>query len=154
MMNVQLKQSERSQVYIDTQTKRILGFGPEGAEPSLTAEQKKHLTVEVCYHAADIERYMKIFREQSLRDEEEASIRKLERERPIRKALRDSILERNNQVSPWNRAVNNALIKSMDYYYDRSLKARQKAEVALMAERYEAGKTTEDIIASTMPNGE
>jgi hypothetical protein len=154
MMNVQLKQSERSQVYIDTQTKRILGFGPEGAEPSLTSEQKKHLSVEICYHVADIERYMKKFREQSLHDEEEASLRKLERERPIRKALRDAIVERNGHVSPWNQAVNNALIKSMDYYYEQSVSARQRAEVAMMAERYDAGKSTEDIVASVTPKGE
>ena len=141
--NVQLTAQERTVVYSDLDTKRILGFSAEGFAPVVPPGTRYEATV--LLHASDIERYAKKFREQSLRDREETSLRRLEAEGPIRKAIKDAVRERNNQLDPRNRHLNNALLKMMDTYYDQAVAQRTQVEVCIAAEKYEASKTAGDI---------
>jgi hypothetical protein len=143
MSNVQLSSRESVVVYRDPETKRILGFGPEYAKPAFPAGTK--YTSETCLHASDVERRMMEYREQCLRDAEASTLRKLERERPIRDSIRSAVLARNSEVDPWNRDVNNALLRTWDHFYQRACNARLKAEVCTVAEKYDASKTTEQI---------
>jgi len=141
--NVQLGEAERCQVYIEAETGRILGFGPEGAKPFLPAGVK--VRSQTCYHAREIEKYAHQYRDQCYRDAEQSTLKALEREAPIRKALRDAIVERNRVVDQRNRDLNNALLKVMDFYYDKAKQTRMKREVTIAAERFEAGKLSTDL---------
>lgn len=92
---------------------------------------------------------MKKYREQNNRDREEATVRKLESERPMRDAIRAAVLERNNGLDPWNRDINLSMLRSMDTMYERVLNSRRKQEAVLVAEQYEAGKTSADVAADS-----
>lgn len=141
--NVQLSQSERCVVFRDANTKRILGFGIEGIAPSFPKGTK--ILSEVCYHAHEMDRRAQEYRDQCKIDAEISTQQKLEYDQPMRKAIKDAIREHNNHCSPWNRHLNNALLKVMDKYYEDALSARRNAEVALVAEKYEACKTSTEI---------
>lgn len=143
MKPVQLSQSERAQVYLDPDTKRVLGFGPEGAVPLFPLGTR--YTTQILYHARDIERFADRYREQCFRDSEEKTLASIEREAPIRKAIRDAILERNKHVDERNKAKNLAMLKVMDHFYEKTRAARQKMEVTIAAERYEAGTDSIDV---------
>lgn len=143
MANAQLGIQERTVVYRDLDTKRILGFGPENFPPAVPAGTK--YTATVCYSAKAIERGAEEYRAQSLRDREETSLRRLEAERPIRTAIKDALAERNRHLDPKNRDYNNAMLKLMDHFYESSVAARQKVEVCIAAEKYEASKSSGDV---------
>jgi hypothetical protein len=148
--NIQLGDQEKSQVYFDADSGRILGFGPLGARPSIPAGWRYR--THVCLHAWEIERYAKQYREQMLRDEEQATLRSLEKEAPFRNAIRESILQRNRELEssgdPSDRRnirINEALLKVQDTYYQWAKEARSKAEICVTAEKFEAGKTAVEI---------
>ncbi len=143
MKNVQLSASERTVVYTDLDTKRILGFSAEGFPP--TVPPGTRYTSELLLHASDIERKAQQFREQSLRDREETSLRRLEAERPMREALKAAVRDRNASLDARNRDINTALLKAMDTYYDMAVEARMRVEVTVPAEKYEATKHASDI---------
>ena len=138
-----LGQNERAQVYYDADSGRILGFGPDGAKPMFPLGTRYR--TETLFHASSIERAAQRYRSQSLRDAEEDTLRILEREAPIRKAIRDAVVERNNHVDVRNKALNNAMLKVMDFYYEKARSRRLQVEVAIAAERYEAGKSSIDV---------
>lgn len=143
MHNVQLTHRERTQVYIEIDTNRILGFAPENARPMLPKDVR--YKTHVCYFASEIEKYAARYREQCLRDAEESTMRKLESERPFRNALRQAVIDRSNNLDPWNRDVNMALLKVMDHFYERALNARMSVEACIAAEKYEESKKSTDI---------
>jgi hypothetical protein len=136
--NVQLTGREKTVVYKDLDNGRILGFGIDGAPPINCPNGIRYETI-VCLHARDLDRFMDQYREQYTRDEEDAAVRKLERERPFRQANRDAILARNPHLDKWNRDVNLRLIDAQDKIYERVLSQRMRAVPKLVAEMYEAG---------------
>lgn len=141
--HVQLSGGEVSVVWVDADTKRIIGFSPEGAKPVAPVGTK--LTSYTLLHASDIDRWMNKYREQNNRDREEMTVRKLESERPLRNAIREAVLERNNSLDPWNRDVNLAMLRSQEIMYERVLESRRKQEAVLVAEKYEASATALDV---------
>jgi hypothetical protein len=145
--NVQLAGREVSVVWLDADSKRIIGFAPEGARP--VAPSGTRLKCYTLLHASELDRWMKKYREQNNRDREEATVRKLESERPMRDAIRAAVLERNNGLDPWNRDINLSMLRSMDTMYERVLNSRRKQEAVLVAEQYEAGKTSADVAADS-----
>ena len=141
--NAQLGQNERAVVYYDADSGRLLGFGPENSRPFFPIGTRYR--TENLFHASAIELAAKRYRSQCLRDAEEDTLRILEREAPIRRAIRDAVLERNNHVNERNKALNNAMLKVMDFYYEKARSRRLQVEVAIAAERYEAGKSSIDV---------
>src|ERR1700748_2052257 len=127
MSTAQLSYHERTVCYRDLETKRILGFGPENFPPAVPPGVR--YTSTVCYSAKAIERFAEEYRAQSLRDREETSLRRLEAERPIRKAIRDALEQRNQHLDPKNRDYNRAMVKLQDHFYETAVAARQKVEV-------------------------
>jgi hypothetical protein len=119
-----------------------LGFAPEGSSPSVLGVRYEAITL---LHAKDIEKWSDRFREQSLRDREETSLRRLEAERPFRQAIKDDIRARNSTLDPWNRAINESLIASMDHFYDSAVEARKRVEVCIAAEKYDATKSAAEV---------
>ena len=148
---VQLAAAERAQVYINADNGRILGFGPDGASPSLPPTFRVRTIV--CYHARDIERYAEAYRRQCHEDDEQATEAQLARERPMRAALRDSVLERNRQLSSdlgnphaaRNIALNNVLLRVQEELYTRMMMRRTQRVATIAAERYEAGTRAVDV---------
>ena len=142
-MSVQLGPKEAAKVYIELDTDRILGISPEFASPLFPSGIRyKSYTL---LHAADIERYVKRYREQQERDAYESTLRTIERESIFRKALRRAILDRNQHVSPMNQALNNTYLKLMDKRYDEIMEAKMHPQVYGMAEAYEASRTAIDV---------
>lgn len=136
MPNVQLTGGEATVVYTDLDTGRILAFGPVGARPVVPAGTRYQS--ELLAHASDIERWSRRYQIQCQRDRDEAAVNRLESERPFRAALKSAILERNNQLDPWNRDINLRMIEAQDKLYERILESRRKAEVCIVAEKYTA----------------
>lgn len=143
MGNVQLTGSERTCVWIDSDSKRIIGFGPEGAKPK--APPGSRITSYTCLHAHELDRWMNKYREQCDRDSDESTVRKMEQERPMRNAIREAVLERNKHVDPMNRDLNLRSLELMDTMYERILARRRQAETFLAAEAYEAGTKSTDV---------
>ncbi len=135
-MSVQLTGKERTVVYKDLDSGRILSFGIAGAPPLHVPPGIRYETIE-CLHASDLDRFMDQYRQQHIEDEERAAVEKLERERGFRKAVRDAVIARNAHLDPFNRDVNLRMLDAQDKLYERILRQRMRAVPQLAAERYE-----------------
>ena len=138
MGNVQLCKTERTCVYKDLDTGRILSFGIAGAPPLNVPDGIRYEAIE-CLHASDLDRFMDQYRQQHIEDEERAAVSKLERERGFRKSVRDSVIARNAHLDPFNRDVNLRMLDAQDKLYERILSQRIRAVPKLAAEMYEQG---------------
>ena len=136
--SVQLTGKERTCVFRDLDSGRILSFGISGCPPLNVPQGIRYETI-VCFHASELDRYMNQYRQQHKDDEEQAAVRKLEREKAFRKSVRDGILARNSQLDRWNAAVNIRVLDTWDREYDRILKQKMEAIPRLVAEMYEEG---------------
>lgn len=144
--NVQITCHERSVVFIDPKTRRILGFGQDGVRPLFPAGTR--YMKEVLYHSWDMDRYARLFREQWKRDQEINNYNQIAREKPMRDAIKDALRARAPHISALNRAQNEAMIRVMDFQYDQAIKAKMRQEVTLTAERWDEKKTEQDIALS------
>ena len=136
--NVQLTGKERTVVYRELGTGRILSFGIEGAPPLHVPPGIRYETIP-CLHAWELDRFMDQYRQQHIRDEESAAVEKLERERGFRKSVRDAVIARNAHLDSFNRDVNLRMLDAQDKLYERILSQRMRAIPQLAAERYEQG---------------
>lgn len=136
--NVQLTGKEKTCVFRDIDSGRILAFGISGVPPLNVPSGIRWEAVD-CLHASDLDRYMNQYRQQHIDDEEHAAVRKLEREAGFRKANRDAITARNAHLDPWNRDVNLRMLEAQDKIYERILSERIRAVPKLAAEMYEEG---------------
>lgn len=130
-------------VFVDEDTKRILGFGPEGISPRFPAGVR--VIEKIPFDALEYEGWLKRYREQAHLDAQEKAYRRIERERPIRDKIKDAIRARNNVVNALNRDHNNAVIKFMDWEYDRIMAQQANPETFGMAEAYDEHKIGEDL---------
>lgn len=137
-MNVQLTGRERTCVYKDLDSGRILSFGVDGAPPINVPEGIRYETI-TCLHASDLDRFMDQYRQQHIEDEERAAVGKLERERGFRKSVRDAVVARNQHLDAFNRDVNLRILDAQDKMYERILSQRLRAIPKLAAEMYEQG---------------
>jgi hypothetical protein len=136
--NVQLTGKERTCVYRELGSGRILSFGISGAPPLTVPQGIRYETIE-CLHASDLDRFMDQYRRQHIEDEERAAVSKLERERGFRKAVRDAVIARNAHLDQFNRDVNLRMLDAQDTLYERILSQRLRAVPKLAAEMYEQG---------------
>jgi hypothetical protein len=154
--NVQLCGKERTCVYRDLDTGRILSFGIAGAPPLNVPDGIRWEAIE-CVHASDLDRYMDQYRQQHIDDEERAAVRKLQREAGFRKSVRDAVIARNAHLDPWNRDVNLRMLDAQDKIYERILSQRLRAIPKLAAEMYEDGSAAQasivkDAVSNRMSN--
>lgn len=149
MGNIQLTGRERTVVYRELSSGRILSFGIEGAPPINVPEGMRYETV-TCLHASDLDRFMDQYRQQHIDDEERAAVKKLEKERGFRKAVRDAIVARNVHLDAFNRDVNIRMLDAQDTMYERILSQRIRAIPKLAAEMYEQGGDDTRIVADGM----
>ena len=138
MGNVQLCKTERTVVYRELGSNRILSFGIAGAPPLNVPDGIRYEAIE-CLHASDLDRFMDQYRQQHIEDEERAAVSKLERERGFRKSVRDAVIARNAHLDPFNRDVNLRMLDAQDKLYERILSQRIRAVPKLAAEMYEQG---------------
>ena len=149
MGNVQLTGRERTCVYRELGTSRILSFGIDGAPPLHVPPGIRYETIP-CLHAHDLDRFMDQYRQQHIDDEERAAVDKLERERGFRKAVRDAVIARNAHLDQFNRDVNLRMLDAQDKLYERILSQRMRAVPQLAAERYEQGGDETRIVRDGM----
>lgn len=143
LMNTQLGERERTVVFRDLDSERILGFGPELLKPVFPAGVR--YTETVLTSALEIEKWVKRYREQQERDAEEKTYRQLAREKPIRDSIKAALNARSSSISAANQALNRMLIRLMDERYDAMMRAKAKPEVYGMAEAYDESHASEDI---------
>lgn len=143
MHSVQLSSKEAVKVYLELDTKRILGFTPEFAKPFFPSTVR--YTEYTLLSAKEIERWVGRYREQQERDAYEATVRQIQRESVFRKSLTSAIRARNQHVNPFNRDLNNTLIRLMDEKYDRMMQAKLRPQVYTPAMAYEEGKTAHEV---------
>ena len=136
--SVQLTGREKTVVYRELGSGRLLSFGIEGAPPLHVPPGIRYETVP-CNHAWELDRFMDQYRQQHIRDEESAAVEKLERERGFRKSVRDAVIARNAHLDSFNRDVNLRMLDAQDKLYERILTQRMRAIPQLAAERYEQG---------------
>jgi hypothetical protein len=139
----QIAEKERSVVYIEAKTKRILGFGQSGTRPFFPRGTR--YTTETLYHAWDIERCAKAFREQWRRDQELDNYNQIAREKPMRDAIKSALRARASEIDPLNRAQNEAMIKVMDFQYEQAMARKLRKEVTVTAELWDEKKKPEDV---------
>jgi hypothetical protein len=144
--NAQLCQSERTVVYLEARSRRIIGFGQENVRPVLPAGTR--FITEICYHAWDSDRWVRKFREQWRQDQELDNFNQIAREKPMRDAIKDALRARNAHIDPLNRAQNEAMIKVMDFQYEQAMARKLRKEITLTAERWDASVKPEDIATS------
>jgi len=143
--SVQLTGKEKTCVYRDLDSGRILSFGISGCPPLNVPQGIRYETID-CLHASDLDRFMDQYRQQHIDDEERAAVKKLQREAGFRKANRDAIIARNHHLDQFNRDVNIRLLDAQDTIYERILNRRLKAIPRLAAEMYEEGGDSTRIV--------
>lgn len=136
MPNVQLTAREAVNVFIEVDTKRILGIAP--ASCRLLGAAGIRYTVETVNHARTIEKWIAKLGEQTRRDAEVATLAQIQRESKFRKMIRDKLLERNKHVNQYNQDLSNVFLRLMDQRYDRIMKSKMNPVVHGMAEASEA----------------
>lgn len=129
--------------FIDLDTKRILGFAPEGCSPHFPPGTRYE--TKIPFDALELEKLVKRFHEEGLRDVEEKTMRQVMREAPQRKAIRDALIARSAHLDPFNRDLNYAILGVMDQRYRAALDAKTKYDTFLVAQAYEDGKAGEDV---------
>jgi len=145
-INVQLTQREAPCVYIEIKTGRILGFGKGGHVPLFALGTMYR--VEHPHNISDIDRYMNQFRRQWRVDQEVKIYNQIAKEKPTRDRIKELIRSRSPHIDAINRAQNEAMIRVMDSRYDQAMASKLRKEVCLTAERWDAGKSGEDIAVS------
>ena len=143
MANVQLGEKEQMVVYVDQQSKRILGFCSTMVKPMFPRGTK--YDSHTCMHASDIEKWANRMRLQDKSDWEDKNDRQLLREAPFRAATRNALLERRRHLDAPNRAMNDAIMKLMDNKYLLQMAQKRQVESYLPAEKYEMGTSGEDV---------
>lgn len=136
--NVTLTGKERTVVYRELGSSRILSFGIEGAPPLHVTAGIRYETIS-CLHAWELDRFMDQYRQQHIEDEERAAVDKLQRESGFRKSVRDAVMARNAHLDAFNRDVNLRMLDAQDKIYDRILNQRLRAIPRLAAEMYDQG---------------
>ena len=150
--SVQLTGKEKTCVYRELGTGRILSFGISGAPPLFVPPGIRYETID-CLHASDLDRFMDQYRRQHIEDEERAAVRKLEREKAFRMSVRRSVEARNEGLDEWNKAVNLRMLDAQDKIYERILSQRMRAVPKLAAEMYEEGSQAESSIVKDAVSG-
>ena len=136
MQNVQLSGKESVKVFVEIGSGRILGFAPEFSGPLFPGYSIKYRE-HVLLHAKDIEMWVARYRVQQERDAEVATYRQIQHESKFRASLRSAIRQRNQHVSPINRALNETFIRLMDQRYDQMMQAKMKPQFSTLAEQSE-----------------
>ena len=130
-------------VFVEQDTKRILGFAPEGATPVFPPGTR--YDTKLPFDTLELENWLKKYRQQQIQDAQENAYRRVMREKPIRDSIRNAIFARNAVVSPLNRDLNLALVHFMDQEYDRIIQMHANPEVFGVAEAYAESKEGEDL---------
>lgn len=148
-MSVQLTGRERTVVYRDLDSHRLLSFGIEGAPPLHVPPGIRYETIP-CLHAHELDRFMDQYRQQHIDDEEQAAVVRLQREAGFRKANRDAVIARNAHLDPRNQAINLRMLDAQDKMYAETLSRRLRAIPRLAAEMYEQGGDQTRIVTDGM----
>lgn len=137
----------RTVVYVDPDSQRVLGFGPEGMKPLIPHGTRYE--IKVPFDAMELDKWVDRYAAERKRDLEEENYRQFLREQPFRKAITDALRARNNHLDPLNRDLNNAFIALQERRYSEMQAQKNKVETFLVAQAYDESVSGEDF---TMKN--
>jgi hypothetical protein len=146
MSNVQLTAREAPVVYLEVGTGKVLDFGKKGQKPVFPAGTL-YIT-ESLFHVADIDRYMKQYRDQWRAEQEVKIYNQIAREKPTRDRIKELIRGRAPHINAINRDQNEAMIRVMDARYEAAMKGKLRKEICMTADRWDATKLEQDIAIS------
>lgn len=130
-------------VFVDLDTKRVLGFGPEGLAPLIPAGTRYE--TKTPFDAIELDKWVDRYAAEMRADQQEKNYRQFLREQPMRKAIQDALRARNNHLDPLNRDLNNAFIGLQEKRYREMMDAKETAEHFLVAQGYDESVSGEDL---------
>lgn len=136
-------------VFVDLDTKRVLGFAPEGCKP--VCPPGTRYEVKVPFDAMELDKWVDRYAGEQKSDAEQQNYRQFMREAPMRKAIQDALRARNNHLDPLNRDLNNAFLALQEQRYRRTLDLKIKMDTFLVAQAYDESTSGEDL-AMMNPN--
>lgn len=136
-------------VFVDLDTKRVLGFAPEGCKPIVPAGTRYE--TKTPFDAMELDKWVDQYARESRSDLEQQNFRQAMREAPIRRAIQDALRARNKYLDPLNRDLNNAFLALQEQRYQKTLRAKESMETFLVAQAYEESTSGEDL-AMKNPN--
>lgn len=136
-------------VFVALDTKRVLGFGPEGLRPLVPAGTRYE--IKTPFDAMELDKWVDRYAREMREDQEQANYRQFLREQPIRRGIQDAIRARSRHLDPLNRDLNEAFIRLQDKRYTDMLAAKTKAETFLVAQAFDESTSGEDL-AMKNPN--
>jgi hypothetical protein len=139
----------RTVVFVDPDTKRVLGFGPEGMRPLMPIGTRYE--IKIPFDAIELDRWVDRYANEMRADAALQMERQFRREAPARKAIRDALILRSQHLDPLNRDLNMAMVAMMDYRYQKVMEQKMKPENFLVAQGYEESTSGEDL-AMKNPN--
>lgn len=138
-MSVQLTGSELTCVWTHVDSGRILGFAPM----TWTFAGSERCLAIPLYHAHEMDAWADRYRKQQREDFEVKQYETLAKDNAVRKRIREALRARRNVVGPQQRGDIDRGLRFLDAL-EAKLANRQQ-EGALLIERYDASKRSEDI---------
>ena len=139
----QIGPKSKTVVFVDPDSKRVLGFGPEGMRPLMPAGTRYE--VKVPFDAIELDKWVDRYASEMRADAALQQERQFLREAPARKAIRDALILRSQSLDPLNRDLNLAMVAMMDHRYQKMMDAKQKPDNFLVAQAYEESTSGEDL---------
>jgi hypothetical protein len=136
-------------VFVDPDTKRVLGFGPEGIRPLMPIGTRYE--IKVPFDAIELDKWVDRYAQEMRADAVLQMERQFLKEAPARKAIRDALILRSQNLDPLNRELNLTMVKMMDHRYEKMIAAKMKPDNFLVAQAYDE-KTSGEDLAMKNPN--
>lgn len=136
-------------VFVDPDSKRVLGFGPEGMRPLMPLGTRYE--IKVPFDAIELDKWVDRYANEMRADAALQMERQFLREAPARKAIRDALILRSQTLDPLNRDLNMAMVSMMDMRYQKMMNAKMRPDNFLVAQAYDESTSGEDL-AMKNPN--
>jgi len=145
----QIGPKRKTVVFVDPESKRVLGFGPEGMRPLMPLGTRYE--VKIPFDAIELDKWVDRYASEMRADAALRMERQFLREAPARKAIRDALMLRTQSCDPINRDLNLAMVAMMDMRYNKVIEQQMKPEHFLVAQAYDE-KTSGEDLAMKNPN--
>lgn len=143
MVSSNIGPKTRTQVYVDLDTKRVLGFAPEGVRPLFPPGTR--FEAKTPFDAMELDKWVDKYADEQKRDIEANNFRQMQREAPTRKAIADALRARSAHLDPLNRDLNDAFLGLMEHRYQKTMEAKTKVDTFLVAQAYDESVSGEDL---------
>lgn len=130
-------------VFVDLDTKRVLGFGPEGLAPTFPAGTRYE--TKIPFDAIELDKWVSRYGEEMRQDLQEKNYRQFLREQSARKAITDKLTEMTEHLDPFKRDFYRATRALQEKRYAQMVQQRDQVEHFLVAQGYDESFSGEDL---------